>query len=164
MFNLIIFLTILFDYLLTFLIPSYNNLNLLYPMLTIVLIVFLHKKISNKKYLKLIFIIGFIYDILFSYIFLFNSLIFLSFAKIIKKIDKYIRFNLFINIILVCLFIVLYDLILFFVVYISNYTVVNISNLLYKIKNSFLLNIIYYFLLEFIYKFVKIQGNHKLKK
>ena len=54
--------------------------------------------------------------------------------------------------------------VVFFVVYISNYRVVNISNLLYKIKNSFLLNIIYYFLLEFIYKFVKIQGNHKLKK
>ena len=105
-------------------------------MLTLTLIVFLYNKIDNKKYLQTVFIIGLIYDLLFSYILLFNSLIFLLFAKIIKKIDKFIRCNYFISLILVIIFIFLYDLILFLLVKLSNYNIVTISDLIYKFKNS----------------------------
>ena len=85
MLYLIILITIFLDYFFIYYFPSYfNNLNFLYPMLTLTLIIFLYKKVDSKKYFKIVFLIGFLYDIFFSYIFLFNSLKFLMFAKIIK--------------------------------------------------------------------------------
>lgn len=150
---ILIIITMLLDYLLIYFIPSYfNNINFLYPMLTLTLIIFLYKKIEFKKYLKLVFIIGIIYDILFSYIFMFNSLIFLLFAKIIKKIDKYLRINLAISLVLVILFIFLYDLVLFILVLLSNYNQVSLFDLFYKVKNSLVLNLFFYLLLDFIFK------------
>ena len=131
-------------------------------MLTLTLIVFLYNKIDNKKYLQTVFIIGLIYDLLFSYILLFNSLIFLLFAKIIKKIDKFIRCNYFISLILVIIFIFLYDLILFLLVKLSNYNIVTISDLIYKFKNSIILNISYFILLSIILKNIKFKKNDKL--
>ncbi len=131
-------------------------------MLTLTLIVFLYNKIDNKKYLQTVFIIGLIYDLLFSYILLFNSLIFLLFAKIIKKIDKFIRCNYFISLILVIIFIFLYDLILFLLVKLSNYNIVTISDLIYKFKNSIILNISYFILLSIILKNIKFKKNNKL--
>lgn len=161
---LLIISTIILDYLLIYFLPSFfNQISLFYPMLTLTLIVFLYKKFDNKKYFKLVFIIGFIYDLLFSYIFLFNSLIFLMFAKIIKKIDKYIRCNLFINIILVIIFIFLYDLILFLLVLISDYNLVSLTDLIYKFKNSCILNISFYVLISLILRNKKII-NRKSKK
>lgn len=158
---ILILITIILDYLLTYFIPSYfNNINFLYPMLTLTLIVYLYKKIDNKKYFKIVFMIGFFYDIVFSYIFLLNSLIFLMMSKIIKKIDKYLRINLVISLILIILFIFLYDLILFILVYISSYNQVSIMDLLYKVKNSIVLNIFYYILLTILFK----NRKWKLKK
>ena len=146
---IIIIITIILDYLLSYFIPSYfNNLTLFYPMLTLTLVIFLHNKTSN--YLKTIFIIGFIYDLLFSYIFFFNSLIFLLFGKLVKKIDKLIRTNYLVNILLVIVCIFLYDLILFMLVKLSNYNVVTLSDLVYKFKNSIILNVLYFSLLSII--------------
>ena len=145
----IIIITIILDYLLSYFIPSYfNNLTLFYPMLTLTLVIFLHDK--TKNYFKTIFIIGFIYDLLFSYIFLFNSLIFLLFGKLVKKIDKLIRTNYLVNILLVIVCIFLYDLILFMLVKLSNYNVVTLSDLIYKFKNSIIVNILYFSLLSII--------------
>lgn len=155
-------ITIIIDYLLSYFIPSYfNNINCFYPMLTLTLIVFLYKKINNKDYLKLIFLIGFLYDLVFSYIFLFNSLIFLLFGKIIKKIDKYIRINFIVSLIIVIFDIFLYDLILFSIVYISKYSVVNLSDLFYKFKNSIILNILFFILLNIIFKNIKFFKKNK---
>lgn len=145
MIYILIFFVILLDYLLIYFIPSYfNNLYLFYPMLTLTLTVFLYKKVDNKNYLKTVFLIGIIYDFLFSYIFLFNSLIFLMFAKLIKKIYKYLRCNLITQIILVICFIFIYDLFLFLLIRISNYNNVLFIDLVYKVKNSILLNITFY--------------------
>lgn len=150
---ILIIITILIDYLLSYFIPMYfNNINFLYPMLTITLIVFLYKKVEIKKYFKIIFFMGLLYDILFSYIFLFNSLIFLLIAKIIKKIEKYIRINFLVNIFLIIFSIFLYDLILFILVKITNYNNINLFDLLYKFKNSLVLNISYFFLLSIYFK------------
>ena len=66
---LLILITFLIDYLLSyFLNLGFNNLNYFYPMLLIVLIVYLYSKLETKKYLKIVFIIGFIYDLLYSYL------------------------------------------------------------------------------------------------
>ena len=147
---ILILVTILLDFLISYFIPSYfNSLNLFYPMLTLTLVVFLYNKIDFKNYFKVVFLMGLLYDLIFSYIFLFNALVFLMFAKIVKKVDKYIRCNLFVSLILVVIFIFLYDLILFFLVKISNYSLVTFSDLVYKFKNSLILNILYFLFLSF---------------
>ena len=153
MLYLIILITISLDFLITYFIPSYfNNLNLFYPMLTLTLIMFLYQKVESKKYFQTVFITGLIYDFLFSYILLFNSLVFLMFAKIIKKVDKYIRCNFFVSLILLVICIFLYDLILFLLVRVSDYSIVSFNDLIYKFQNSLILNIIFYILLNIIFK------------
>ncbi len=158
---ILILITIILDFLLTYFIPSYfNNLNLFYPMFTLTLVVFLYNKIDKNKYFKTIFIMGVIYDLLFSYIFLFNSLIFYLFGKIIEKVDKVIRCNFFVSLILVVVCIFLYDLILFMLVKISGYNLVMIGDLLYKFEHSIILNITFFVLLEII----KIPNKNNSKK
>ncbi len=158
----LIFITFLIDFLISYFIPfNFNNLNYFYPMLLIVLIVYLYKKIDDKKYLKLVLIIGIIYDLLYSYIFILNALIFLLFAKIIKKINKYIEINNIISIILIIVFIFLYDLIIFCLVYLTKYNLVTFNDLLYKVSHSIILNISFYIILIIVLKNVKFN---KVKK
>ena len=148
---IIIFICIILDFLISFTIPNYfNNLNLFYPMLTLTFLVFLYKKVHGKKYYKIIIMAGICYDLIFSYIFLFHTLIFLLFAKILNKIDKLVRFNIIINIFVLITFLFLYDLILFILVYISSYNVVTIYDLFYKWTHSLILNISFYFLLTIV--------------
>lgn len=158
----LIFITFLIDFLISYFIPfNFNNLNYFYPMLLIVLIVYLYKKIDDKKYLKLVLLIGIIYDLLYSYIFILNALIFLLFAKIIKKINKYIEINNIISIILIIVFIFLYDLIIFCLVYLTKYNLVTFNDLLYKFSHSIILNISFYIILIIVLKNVKFN---KIKK
>lgn len=148
--KIIISIVVVFlDGIITYFVPSYfNNINLFYPMLTISLIPFLYNY-NIQDYYKLCFIIGIIYDLLYSHIFLFHSLIFLLLSKIDIKIIKYFKSNLLLYTILIILNIIIYDLILFVLVYMSNYQIVDFNSLIYKIKNSLLLNImsgfVYYF-------------------
>ena len=134
---------IMLDGIITYYIPSYfNNLNYFYPMLTISLIPFLYK--GNSKYFyQYIFFIGIIYDLLYSNIFLFNSLIFLVLSKIDTKLFKIFKENLFIYLIIVILNILLYDGIIFLLIYLTNYQVVTIIDYIYKIEHSIILNIIF---------------------
>ena len=148
---LLILITFILEFLVSYFIPIYfNHLNLFYPMLTLTLIVYLYNKVPLKTYFRLAFIIGFLYDLLFSYIFLFHSLIFLCFAKIISLIDKHLKCNFLISLILLIVFIFLYDFILFALVYLSNYNIVNFTNLLEKFESSIILNAAFYILLSII--------------
>ena len=101
---ILIIITFLIDYLLSYFIPiSFNNLNYFYPMLLIVLIVYLYNKIPRKKYFNTIFILG-----------------------------------------------IIYDLILFCLIYLTKYNTITFNNLLYKFSHSIIINISYYFLLNII--------------
>ena len=85
---LISILVIILDGIITYFVPSYfNKLNYFYPMLTISFIPFLCKN-KHTNYLT-IFILGIIYDLLYSNIFLYNAIIFLGLAIINQKIIKY---------------------------------------------------------------------------
>ncbi|MBR3661133.1 MAG: hypothetical protein IKN63_04420 [Bacilli bacterium] len=143
-------IVIIIDYLISYFIPIYfNNLNYFFPMLTLTFLVFIFKK--NKDYIKLSIMIGIIYDLLFSYIFLFNTLIFVLFAKILKKVDKLIRYNYIVSIVMLVFFIFLYDLILFGLVYLSEYNGITINDLINKFSHSLVLNLSFYFLLTIIF-------------
>ena len=147
---IISFIIILLDGLLVYYIPSYfHKLSLFYPMLTISLLPFLYHG-NLKNYYKLCFLIGIIYDLLYSNIFLYNAFLFLIMGKIDSKILKFYQDSFFIYFFLVFINICFYDTITFLLVLITSYQSVTFNDLIYKIKNSLLLNIlsvfVYYFL------------------
>ena len=134
-------IVILLDGLLIHYIPSYyHNINYFYPMLTISLIPFLYYD-NIKDYYKFIFILGIIYDLFYSNLFLFNSLIFLLLNKNNIKILKLMKNIILTYMFLVIINILLYDLILFILTsLISNSFIIN--DYFYKISRSLLVNII----------------------
>ena len=150
---LIISLTvILLDGLITYYIPSYfNKINSLYPMLTVSLIPFLYTNNLKKYYYKILFL-GIIYDLLYTDVFLYNVIIFLFIGIIDIKLLKYFSNSLILYFILMIINIFVYDSISFIFVLLTNYQLVNIFDLVYKIKNSLLLNIMSIFVYWFIFK------------
>lgn len=147
---LISLLLIILDGIIIYFIPSYmNKLNYFYPMLTISFIPFLYKE--KNSYL-IIIILGIIYDLLYSNIFLYNAVIFLILSMINYRIIKYFNNSLILYVLLSLLNIVLYDSILFLLVIVSNYQSITINDLIYKITHSIILNIMSVFVLYFIFK------------
>ena len=142
-------LAIVLDGLITYYIPNYfNKLNYFYPMLTISLIPFF----INKKNCFLIIIIGLIYDLLYSNIFLYNVIIFILLININIRIAKYFKNSLLLFILLSLLNITIYDTIGFILIIITNYQLVSLNDLIYKIKHSILLNIMSVFVYWFLFK------------
>ena len=131
--------------------PSYfNSLNYLYPMLTLSLIPFLDD--NYQKYYKKIFIIGIIYDLLYSNIFLYHAFIFLLIALINRKILLSFKNNLLLFLIIIPVNIIVYDTINFLVIIFTNYQAVALIDLWYKICHSLLLNILSGFVFFFLFK------------
>ena len=70
-------LSLILDGIIVYFMPiSFYNLNYFYPMFTISLIAFLYKG-NEISYYKYSFLLGFVYDIIYGNLFLYNSLIFL---------------------------------------------------------------------------------------
>ena len=151
---------LILDGVFVYFIPSYfNNLNWCYPMLTISFLPFLYQK-NLSKYYKWCFILGIIYDLLYSHLFLYHALFFLLLGKVNSKIMKYFANNLFLYIILVIINIMFYDIINFFLIMLTNYQIVTLSDLIYKIKNSMLVNILSGFIYFFLTR--KQSNYHKM--
>ena len=141
--NLVIsLLTIIMDGIMVYFIPAYyQQLNYFYPMLTISLIPFLYHG-NERKYYQDVFLLGIIYDLLFSNLLLFNAFIFLFLGKINYKTLKWLKNNCFSFLLLIIINIILYDLICFLLVLFTKYNNVSIMNLFYKIEHSLPLNIL----------------------
>ena len=133
-------------------IPSFfNRLNYFFPMLTISLIPFLYHD-NKRKYYIYVLILGIIYDVLYTDIFLYNAIIFSFLGVIDLQIRKYYKDNIILFLFLIILNIILYDSILFSLVFITNYQSITISDLIYKIEHSLLLNIMSGFVFWFMFK------------
>ena len=144
-------LLVILDGIIVYYIPSYfNNISYLYPMLTISFIPFLIRKKKHNIYL--IIIIGLLYDLLYSNIFLYNVFIFCLLAYINNLISHYFKDSLLLFVSLGIINIVIYDTITFILVMITSYQTITLNDLLYKIENSILLNfmsiIFFYFWLK----------------
>ena len=101
---------------------------------------------------KLIIIIGSIYDVLYSNIFLYNVILFTVLVIIDKEITKYFKKNVFLFILLAVLNIIIYDFICFMLIILTKYNIVNINDLLYKISHSIILNSLSVFVFWFLLK------------
>ncbi len=144
-------LAIILDGVISYFLPSYfNKIKYFYPMFTVSLIPFLTS--DNKRNIIFIFIIGFIYNMLYSNVFLYHPLVFILLSKIDYLFLKTFKENIVSFIILVILNIILYDSLYFMLITLTGYQVVNISDLLYKIEHSLPINImsvfVYYYLVK----------------
>ena len=152
-------LAIIIDGVISYSLPSYfNKINYIYPMFTISLIPFLSKS-DNKKNIVFIFIIGFIYNLLYSHVFLYHSLVFIMLYKLDYIFLKMFKENLISYITLVIINIIVYDSLYFLLIILTNYQVVTFSDLVYKIKKSLPINI----MSAFVYHLV-VQKSSKLHK
>ena len=144
---------IFLDGLLVYLFPSYlNDISIFYPMLTVSLISLLYSYYPVKKFYKNCFVIGIVYDLLYSSIFLYNALLFLLLGKIDSKIYKTFKDNLFLKLVITIINIIIYDTIGFILVKISSYSIIGFDSLIYKISHSLLLNILFVFVVFFFFK------------
>ena len=149
---LISIIMIILDGIISYYIPSYfHQLNYFYPMLSISFIPFIY--LSNKKhYHWLIIIIGIIYDLLYSSIFLYNTIIFFILVNLDIRISKYFKNSLLLIILLTLINIIIYDVIGFLLVFITSYQSITIYDLTYKINHSLILNILSVFVSWFLLK------------
>ena len=110
---------------------------------------------SSKKYLIILFITGILFDIVYTNTLLLNPFIFLIIYFVIKELNYYIPNNLLTINIKSILAIIIYNLITFILLNISNYYNYNFNTLLMIIIRSIPMTIIYtslsYFLLKNIF-------------
>ena len=152
MYLLVSLLVILLDGIIIYYIPEfYNQLNYFYPMLTISIIPFSYL-CSKKKYYLFILVMGIIYDLLYSNILLYNTIIFILLINIDVKIINDFEDSLLLFILLSLLNIVIYDTIGFLLVILTSYQSITIYDLIYKIDHSILLNIMSVFVFWFLFK------------
>lgn len=133
-------LAIILDGVISYLLPSYfNKINYIYPMFTISLIPFIVS--DNKKNIIFIIIIGFIYNLLYSNIFLYQPLVFILLSKIDCMYLKIFKESIISYIMLVIINIIIYDSLYYLLILLTGYQSLEITDLIYKIKNSLPINI-----------------------
>lgn len=138
---MIILLT-LFTFILDITFNLYINIKLLYPMFTISFLIILYFLIKNKNnYLLYSIVLGFIYDLIYSNIFI-NTILFLIISLIVKNIfNKNISIIKILFTLLTIIFI--YDLSLFLYVVIVNKYLYSINIFINKYISSLIINFIY---------------------
>lgn len=150
---LIIIFSLFLDFLLSNI--NYSLLSYFYPMLTITTIVYLSNLYTNpnrSNYYLLVFLTSIIYDS----IFVGNLLITVSSFMIVAILNMFLkchlRSNLFNNILMLILSIILYEVFILLLLFVVGYKSFEFSMLLYKITHSLLLNTIYIVIMFLVLK------------
>lgn len=152
---IILFISIYLDGFLTLFLPYLpGGLSLFTPMFTIVSILLIYPlyRKKEKQYFITLFIVGIIYDLLYTNLLFYNAIIFEILGIITKKIYKeldveHIKLSLYI-----IGLIIIYEFLFSLNILIFNLVPITISKIIYKITHSILINIIYG---ELIYTIIK---------
>ena len=153
--SIILLISIILDGILTNYLPYLvNDLSLFTPLLTVVSIFILYPLNRKKetKFFILMFIVGIIYDLLYTNLLFLNGLLFVLIAFISKIIYKNFETSYFKLIIYTILIIVIYESLYAGILFIYRVVPITIYKLFYKISHTLILNIIYKKLLYFIIK------------
>lgn len=153
--SIILLISIILDGILTNYLPYLvNDLSLFTPLLTVVSIFILYPLNRKKetKFFILMFIVGIIYDLLYTNLLYLNGLLFVLIAFISKIIYKNFETSYFKLIIYTILIIVIYESLYAGILFIYRVVPITIYKLFYKISHTLILNIIYTELLYFIIK------------
>ena len=152
---IIVVISILLDGILSNYLPYlYTNLSIFTPLLTLVSIFMIYPffKKKEKNYFITIFIIGIIYDLLYTNLLFFNGVIFVIIGLLIKYIYKTYEITPLRLILYLIILITSYELLTSIILLIYNVVPVTFYKVFYKIINSLLLNIIYGKLIYLIIK------------
>ncbi len=153
---IIVIISILLDGILSNFLPYlYTDLSIFTPLLTLISIFMIYPffKKKEKKYFIIIFIIGIIYDLLYTNLLFFNGVIFVSIGLLIRYIYKTYEITPLRLVLYLIILITSYETLTSIILLIYNVVPVTFYKLFYKIINSLLLNIIYG---ELIYLIIKI--------
>ncbi len=154
---IVIITSLIFDGVLTNYLPYLvNDLSYLTPLFTLtsifIIYPFYHKNI--KKYLLIVFIIGFIYDLFYTNLLFFNAVIFLLIGLISMFIQKNLESGPIKLIFYTVIIISIYELTQGMILYVYNLFPITISKIIYKITHSLIINIIYIEIVCIIIKYL----------
>lgn len=150
---LIIIFSLFLDFLLSNI--NYSLLSYFYPMLTITTIVYLSNLYTNpnrSNYYLLVFLTSIIYDSIFVGNLLITVSSFMIVAILNMFLKRHLRSNLFNNILMLILSIILYEVFILLLLFVVVYKSFEFSMLLYKITHSLLLNTIYIVIMFLVLK------------
>lgn len=150
---LIIIFSLFLDFLLSNI--NYSLLSYFYPMITITTIVYLSNLYTNpnrSNYYLLVFLTSIIYDSIFVGNLLITVSSFMIVAILNMFLKRHLRSNLFNNILMLILSIVLYEAFILLLLFVVGYKSFEFSMLLYKITHSLLLNTIYIVIMFLVLK------------
>ena len=133
-----------------------NDLSLFTPLFTLISIFIIYPfyRKKEKYYFIHIFILGIVYDLLYTNMLFFNAVLFIIVGLIIRFIIKNYELGLIKNIVYMIIVIILYESLTVLFLGIYNIVPVSINSLIYKITHSLLLNIIYGEILFLIIKLI----------
>ena len=142
---IIIIISLLLDGLLTNFFPYVGSLSIFTPLLTVVAISIVYPLFRKKenKYLLTLFIVGIIYDLLYTNLYFIDGVLFFIIGLISIKLYKYLEIDNFKILLLTLIVIVVYEVLLFLIIFVFRITDVTLFRLIYKISHTILLNILY---------------------
>lgn len=150
---LIIIFSLFLDFLLSNI--NYSLLSYFYPMITITTIVYLSNLYTNpnrSNYYLLVFLTSIIYDSIFVGNLLITVSSFMIVAILNMFLKRHLRSNLFNNILMLILSIILYEVFILLSLFVVGYKSFEFGMLLYKITHSLLLNTIYIVIMFLVLK------------
>lgn len=150
---LIIIFSLFLDFLLSNI--NYSLLSYFYPMITITTIVYLSNLYTNpnrSNYYLLVFLTSIIYDSIFVGNLLITISSFMIVAILNMFLKRHLRSNLFNNILMLILSIILYEVFILLLLFVVGYKSFEFGMLLYKITHSLLLNTIYIVIMFLVLK------------
>lgn len=151
--SIILTISIILDGVLTNYLPYLvNDLSFFTPLLTVVSIFILYPLNRKKetKFFIIMFIVGIIYDLLYTNLLFLNGLLFVLITLISKIIYKNFETSYFKLIIYTILVIIVYETVYAGILLIYRIVPITLYKLIYKISHTLILNIIYTELLYFI--------------
>lgn len=150
---LIIIFSLFLDFLLSNI--NYSLFSYFYPMITITTIVYLSNFYTNpnrSNYYLLVFLTSIIYDSIFVGNLLITVSSFMIVAILNMFLKRHLRSNLFNNILMLILSIILYEVFILLLLFVVGYKSFEFGMLLYKITHSLLLNTIYIVIMFLVLK------------
>ena len=134
---------------------NYSLLSYFYPMITITTIVYLSNFYTNSNrsnYYLFVFLTSIIYDSIFVGNLLITVSSFMAVAILNMFLKRHLRSNLFNNILMLILSIILYEVFILLLLFVVGYKSFEFGMLLYKITHSLLLNAIYIVIMFLVLK------------
>ena len=144
--SIILTISIILDGVLTNYLPYLvNDLSFFTPLLTVVSIFILYPLNRKKetKFFIIMFIVGIIYDLLYTNLLFLNGLLFVLIALLSKVIYKNFETSYFKLIIYTILIIIVYESVYAGILFIYRVVPITFYKLIYKISHTLILNIIY---------------------